>query len=306
MSQLAILRRHLTILRLVQPPFLYPSKAKILERLQDEELDSLSPRTFDRDKRDIEDFYGIRVEYCSRRRGYYLHQPEDEDLSNFRQFFQLLERSERLAFLTNSSDALRTSKYLLLEESPNQQGLQHLPVLWEALRMQRQVSFSYQTFHSPKPKPYQLDPLMLLEYRNRWYLAAWDAVGKRFKTFGLERIQEPRLTAVPVREDRRAEFLVLKQDALGVYIGPDHEVADVVLRVDQIMSPYVRTVPIHHSQTVVAEDETGITVALRIIVCKELEAAILGFGEHVEVLEPVELRERIRERVQQMVSQYRE
>ncbi|MCJ8165889.1 WYL domain-containing protein [Pontibacter sp. E15-1] len=304
MNKLNILRRHLTVLRLVQPPFTYPSKAKILHRLEQEDLESVSPRTFERDVKEIECSYGIRIAHCPRRRGYFLHQPEDEDLSNFRQFFQLLERSERLAFLTNSSDALRSSKYLLLEESQSLSGLQHLPVLWNALRLQQEVTFGYQTFKTPLPKPYQVDPLVLLEYRNRWYLAAWDAADQRFKTFGLERMQAPALTQLPVQTDRRAAFLALKQDALGVTIGPEHEVAQVVIRVDTAMAPYIRTVPLHHSQIVTAEDKAGMTVCLHIIINHELESAILGFGEHVEVLEPVELRERIRGRVRHLLDRY--
>ena len=304
MNQLAILRRHLTILRLVQQPFLYPSKAKILNRLREEDLESVSKRTFERDKKEIENYYGIKITHCPRHKGYYLDQPEDEDISNFHQFFQLLERSERLAFLTHSSDALRTSKYLLLEENQSLPGLQHLPVLWEALRTQRQLTFLYQTFTTRLPKPYQIDPLLLLEYRNRWYLAAWDATDARFKTFGLERMQKPQLTQVPVLEDRQPHFLALKQEALGVYIGPDHEVARVVLRVDAAMTPYIKTVPIHSSQTITAETEAGIIISLHIIMNHELESAILGYGEHVEVLEPVALREKIKERVQEMMNRY--
>ncbi|WP_114781222.1 helix-turn-helix transcriptional regulator [Botryobacter ruber] len=304
MNQLSILRRHLTILRLVQPPFSYPSKAKIVERLQAEDLESVSKRTFERDKKEIADYYGIKIERCPRRNGYYLDQPEDEDLTNFQQFFQLLERCERLAFLTHSSDALRTSQYLLLEDNQALQDLQHLPVLWEALRLQRQLAFGYQTFQTLLPKPYQVDPLLLLEYRNRWYLAAWDAADQRFKTFGLERMQAPQLTVVPVQEDRRPEFLALKQDALGVFLGPEHEVQEVVLQVDAQMAPYIKTVPIHHSQQVLEENENGMLLSLRIIVNPELESAVLGFGEHVEVLEPVALREKLRERVCKLAEQY--
>ncbi|GAB3817638.1 hypothetical protein GCM10028895_13960 [Pontibacter rugosus] len=292
------------MLRLVQPPFSYPSKAKLLGRLQQEDLDSVSGRTFDRDIKDIQNFYGINITYCPRHRGYYLDQPEDEDLTNFRQFFQLLERSERLAFLTHSSDALRTSQYLLLEENQSQSGLQHLPLLWHALRVQQQLAFHYKTFQTNMPKPYQVDPLVLLEYRNRWYLAAWDAADKRFKTFGLERMQEPQLTQVPVQQDRRAEFLLLKQNALGVFVGPDHEVAKVVLRASSEMAPYIKTVPIHHTQTISGEDETGITITLLIVINHELESAILSFGEHVEVLEPEELRDRIRGRVLSNLHKY--
>lgn len=297
MNQLAIIRRHLTILRLVQPPFLYPSKAKIVDRLREEDLESVSNRTFERDIREIESYYGIRVEHSRRYKGYFLNQPEDEDLSNFRQFFQLLERSERLTFLTHSSDALSTSKYLLLEENQAQLGLQHLPVLWNALRIQRQLVFYYQTFTTPVPKLYQIDPLLLLEYRNRWYLAAWDVADARFKTFGLERMQAPQLTQAPVLHDRRAQFLALKQDALGVYIGPDHELGQVILRVDTAMTPYIKTVPIHPSQTIAEENEKGMVIFLRIILNPELESAILSYGEHVEVLEPIALRKKIKERV---------
>ena len=304
MNKLSILRRHLTVLRLVQPPFSYPTKARILERLRQEDLESVSERTFERDIKEIESYYGIKVTRCRRHRGYFLDQPEDEDLSNFRQFFQLLERSERLAFLTHSSDALRTSKYLLLEENPSELGLQHLPVLWDALRAQRKISFSYQNFKADTPKLYKADPLLLLEYRNRWYLAAWDAADERFKTFGLERMQAPQLTQVPVQTDRRTEFLALKQDALGVFIGPEHEVTQVVLWVENSMAPYIKTVPIHHSQTITAEVETGTTISLQIIINPELESALLSFGEHVEVLEPMELREKMRKRVKALMVKY--
>ncbi|WP_181307630.1 hypothetical protein [Rufibacter sp. XAAS-G3-1] len=79
-------------------------------------LEPISYRTFERDKKDIFNCYGVNITFCPRQKGYYLDQPTDEDLSNFHQFIQLMERSERLAFLTHSSDALRTSQYLLLED----------------------------------------------------------------------------------------------------------------------------------------------------------------------------------------------
>lgn len=304
MNQLTIIRRYLTILRQVKPPYLYPNKAKILERLREEDLESVSNRTFERDIQEIESYYGLRIEYCRRHRGYFLNQPEDEDLSNFRQFFELLERSERLAFLTHSSDALRASKYLLLEENQSPLGLQHLPILWESLLMQRQLAFHYQSFKTTLSKSYQIDPLLLLEYRNRWYLAAWDASDQLFKTFGLERIQEPQLTQVPVQEDRRPQFLVLKQNALGVYISLKDEVREVVLQVSTEMAPYIKTVPIHASQTVNKENEKGMVISLHIIINPELENAILSYGEHIKVLEPVALREKIKQRAQDMANQY--
>lgn len=70
------------------------------------------------------------------------------------------------------------------------------------------------------------------------------------------------------------------------------------------MAPYIRTVPIHASQKVMLADVTGMTISLQIVLNPELEMAILQYGEQVEVLEPVSLRERIRERVQVLSEKY--
>jgi hypothetical protein len=303
MNQLAILRRHLCILRQVQPSFLYPKKQQLLDRLQREGLET-SPRTLEKDQQDIESYYGLRVRYCHRKKGYYLDQPKDEDFSDFRQFLRLLERCERLSFLTHSADALSTGKYLLLEENQAFLSLQHLPKLWEALRSQRQVSFMYQAFGSKEAKQYQVDPLVLLEYRNRWYLAAWDSGEERFKTFGLERMQHPILTDTAVEGDRRSQFMALKGSALGVFVSPEDEVERVVLQIEPAMAPYIRTVPIHNSQLVLEEDAKGLLIELRLIINPELEREILSYGEQLEVLEPDWLRGRIRERAEALWKKY--
>lgn len=303
MQQLAILRRHLCILRQVKSPFLYPHKQLLLDRLQEEGLEA-APRTFEKDQQDIENYYGLKVKYSHRKKGYFLDQPKDEDFSDFRQFLHLLERCERLAFLTHSSDALSTGKYLMLEENQAFMSLQHLPKLWEALRSQRQVSFTYQAFNAKEAKQYQIDPLVLLEYRNRWYLAGWDPMEERFKTFGLERLQEVYLSDTSVQRNRRSQFMALKENALGVFVRPEDEVERVVLRVQSEMVPYIRTVPIHSSQQELKDDPNEFLIELRLIINPELEREILSYAEQVEVLEPAWLREKIGERVEKLLKNY--
>ena len=304
MNQLSILSRHLCILRHVQPPFLYPDKKQMLERMQQEQMEAASFRTIERDLQDIDSYYGIRVRYSSRHKGYYLYQPEDEDLSDFRQFFNLLERCERLTFLTHSADALSTGKYLLLEDNPDNLGLKHMPVLWAALRSQRQIFFQYHAFQAEAPKNYQVDPLLLLEYRNRWYLAAWDPLVNSFKTFGLERMLEPSLTDTIVMEDRRSQFLALKANALGVFVSQKDNVERVVLRIQPELAPYIKSVPVHESQKILEESHGELLTELTLIINPELEREILGYGEQAEVLKPKWLREKICGRAEQLLKKY--
>jgi len=304
MNHLSIIRRHLCILRQVQPPFLYPDKRKMLKILEEEDLGNSSARTYERDIQDIELYYGIKVRYCKKNKGYHLDQATDEDISEFTQFFRLLERSEHLAFLTHSADVLSTGKYLLLEDNQDSLSTDHLEVIWTALRSRRQLTFKYQPFGSDTSKIYQVDPLVLLEYRNRWYLAIWDPQDSKIKTLGLERMQKPELTDTPIEEDRRSQFITLKKNALGVYVSPEDLVEEVILKVQAAMIPYILTVPIHSSQTILKQHQDSLLINLKLIINPELEREILGYGEHVEILKPDHLREKIRTRTEKLLENY--
>ena len=71
----------------------------------------------------------------------------------------------------------------------------------------------------------------------------------------------------------------------------------MVLFVDKYHAPYVLTKPIHYSQKMIKEDETGIIIRIDVVLNFELEREILGFGEFVKVLAPRMLASRIRQRL---------
>ncbi len=95
MNQLETLRRRLQLIRLVDRPYLYPSKQTLIERLS-VDFDAVSDRTVERDIESIAKSYQIYIRHDRHRTGYYLDLPTDEDVADFEQFVQLLERRERL------------------------------------------------------------------------------------------------------------------------------------------------------------------------------------------------------------------
>ena len=306
MKQADIVRRYLCILRMVQRPFTYPTKQQIVNRLIEEGFSACSARTFESDKKTIHDWYGISIAHSKPKGGYFINLPEDEDLNEFRQFMRLLERSERLQFLTHTSDALQTGRYLYLEGTD--EAITNRPALkliWEALQRQVQLSLSYQAFNSCNTKQYQLEPVLLMETADhRWYLVAWHA--QRFKTFGLERIipDSIALSPISVKKNRQADFRALKELALGVHISPDDQPEKVKLRFSPKIAPYVKSQPLHPSQQLISECDSGLEVDLWLVINKELERLILGYGEMVEVVEPEQLRSTLAERIEQLAKNY--
>ena len=61
--------------------------------------------------------------------------------------------------------------------------------------------------------------------------------------------------------------------------------------------PYIRTKPLHGTQREFSFDENGVIMQIEVVVNFELEQLILSHGEKIEILEPIELGEQIKRRI---------
>jgi len=95
-------------------------------------------------------------------------------------------------------------------------------------------------------------------------------------------------------------------DLLGVTKTDKDRANKIILHVNSHNAPYVLTKPIHPSQTLVKEDETGIIIRLDLVLNFELEREILGFGESIKVLGPRHFKSRIVKRLKQAMAHYEE
>lgn len=78
----------------------------------------------------------------------------------------------------------------------------------------------------------------------------------------------------------------------------------VRFKVDKTSAPYVLTKPIHASQQIEEITEGGTVFSISVVLNLELERELLGFGEALEVLSPLRLRNRMMYRLQLMRKIY--
>ncbi|WP_345026549.1 WYL domain-containing protein [Ravibacter arvi] len=309
LSLAATLRRHVCLVRAIQPPFVYPSREKLFELVREEGFKDYSESSFERDKKDISEQYAVDIKYNKRRNGYYINiNQDDEDITDFTAFLDLLERRERVEFVNQTlTGAREIGRYLQLERNPNFSGIRHLRILWDALRGQRVISFLYQTYNaiSVPVRTRLIEPGLLFEYRNRWYLDGWDIEKKQVRTFGLDRMTELQLTDQHIAQNRNHQYRAMRQHAIGVNSAPGAEPVRVVLRVIPLQANYLRSLPIHPSQRELPQVcSEYVDFEVFVSLNMELQIEILGLGEMVEVLEPEELRERIKERIAKAALKY--
>lgn len=307
MKDSAKLRRQLHIIRLLDKPHAYPSLEKLCLHLHDHDIDSASVASVERDIRDIRADYDIAITYDRRKRGYFLDLPDDEDISNFRDYVRLLERRERLETLTQPGRSV--AQYLQLEHQDGGaasrfRGLDLMAPLWNALQRKTVVTFHYQNYTEKTGRQRHVEPGLLFEFRNRWYLDGFDIDPKGGqRTFGLDRMRDLELTPESI-QTRQIDYRAARKHVIGVTAPPGSPVERVVLRFRRPEAEYVLSLPLHHSQQTVAEMPTHIDIELCVVLNHELEREIMAYGEEVEVLEPGSLRLVIANRLRQAAASY--
>ena len=93
-------------------------------------------------------------------------------------------------------------------------------------------------------------------------------------------------------------------DVIGVTKREGQQAEKVLLCFPKDEYPYVATKPWHGSQKKVTEDECTVTIELDVVVNYELEQKILSWGNYVEVLQPLSLRNQIHKRLDRNTYNY--
>lgn len=182
------------------------------------------------------------------------------------------------------------------ERNPFLKGLALLNPLYDFIASRTTVSVYYQSFRARTPREYVLYPHLLKEYANRWFLFGSQAEDMRLYCLALDRIvgitSRPE---TPYRENPSFDGTYF-DNLVGVTKGPGME--EVTLRFTAFaeQAQYIRTKPIHRTQTIVAQDREGrhTTFEMRLIVNPELVKLLLSFGPGIRVDSPPSLAETIR------------
>ncbi len=206
------------------------------------------------------------------------------------EFRMLQEGIDRLASwfnLVNRHREDKIDKYILFEYTRGFRGKELLPDIYDAIFEKKEITFTHCRFESDKPTGRRIQPYILKEHRNRWYV-----IGKEngeTKIFGLDRISNLDVTEdYFIQEpDFYDEIFRVLYDSVGIFaFGVNSE--DVVLHFSEEEAPYIKSLPLHRSQQEEYEDGTGgYAVKMHVKVTPEfVKECILRYGDKVRVVSP--------------------
>lgn len=194
--------------------------------------------------------------------------------------------------------------YIDFEKNELLKGLQYIDPAHKAIINKKTIEVTYQSFKASQASTIVLYPHLLKEYRNRWFLLGATIKGMRTLILALDRIEH--MKELDNVKYRRSEFDVSTyfNDTIGVSKMPNQKPQIIILHVIKEHAPYVLTKPMHASQKLLKEDETGIIISIEVIWNFELEREILGFGECMKVLSPKRLAGKIIGRMKRTTEMY--
>jgi len=261
----------------------------------------IGDRTIQRDIEQIRFEFGIEIKYHRNKNGYYIDYENSLNIESFFRFLEIVNTADLLTeSLLESKDSL---KHISFDLGGGLKGIENLKLLLKAIKDHRKISFTHFNFHTEKSRKFILNPYLLKEYQNRWYVVGIIHGGNELMTFGIERIENLVIEPETFTPDKKLDALEMFNDTIGV-VHNANTVQTIVLSFTPTQKYYVITLPLHSSQQVLIDNKNEYRVSLKVVPNYELIQQILKHGETVKVLEPQWLVEEVKGVLSRTLGKY--
>lgn len=226
-------------------------------------------------------------------------------LSRFKGMPQFEWTNEIIPLLESKMGLVKTDKEVItFESNPDYVGLPNIPVLFNAIANKRVLKITYRDFKSSVAYDVEHHPYHLRQYNSRWFVFGYNpSWPDKIQCLALDRIKKIEETAIKYKSSE-TNWDDYFSDMIGVsrFNFAPTEIKLLILDAEQ--ASYIQTKPIHQTQKQIRQVENGFETSIKVIPNYELESLILSFGERVKVLSPLDLRERLKERIKKLIKNY--
>ena len=195
----------------------------------------------------------------------------------------------------------REDNFIGFEQNRDLRGLRFLSDLINFIIKKQPVNVVYHPF-GKEPLNWTIHPYYLKQHNNRWFLLGYNEEYSDMSVVALDRIESVEVSDIPFVRNRQFDFDAYFRNIIGVTLEEGKTVEHVRLKFSAHRLPYVLSKPIHHSQQI--EDEKEGILSLEVIPNKELISELIWFGQDVEVLSPLSLRQEIQKKIAEMYQIY--
>ena len=201
------------------------------------------------------------------------------------------------------SRSMSLNERILLEDIPSSET--YLSDIIRAMKVSRCIQVKYRRYTSASSRISILEPYALKLFKQRWYLLAKASDMPYLLLYSLDRMEEVGLTETKFQLSPDFDAETFFEDCYGTIIDASVEAERISIRVTSSQACYLKSLPLHHSQRLLSEDEEYSVFELYLKPTYDFLQALLSYGSELEVIAPVSLRNQMQEEVAAMMSHYR-
>ena len=301
------------------------TRAQFLDALE------VSPATFKRDLEYLRDRLAAPIVWDRERRGYCYEQGEGSEqfqlpglwfnTSEIQALLSMDALLENLqpGVLSNHIEPLRSRIRMLLDDGDHSvdeiaRRIRIIPLaakaysseyfqdLCQALLSRKCVDMTYYSRPTDSSSERRVSPQRLIYYRDNWYLDAWCHLRQALRSFSIDAIKVLNITSEAAIEVDAQELNRELESGYGIFSGA--ETRKAVLRFSPEIARWVSRETWHPDQQSEYDDQGYYVLRVPYSQDTELVMDILKHGSEVEVLQPSELRERVKQRIVAMQALY--
>ena len=198
------------------------------------------------------------------------------------------------------------NQIIYFEENKRLRGIGFINELTDHILRKNALTITYQSFKREDAVFFEISPYALKQHNNRWYILGKSDVIPGLTVLALDRIISFKPSASPYMANQYFDFGEHFKKVVGITVPESQEEKEIQLKVSKEQWPYVRTKPLHPSQTIIEEFDDRVLFRITVVPNFELEKLLLSFGDALEVVSPISMRAALAKRIKKMEGMYKE
>jgi predicted DNA-binding transcriptional regulator YafY len=231
---------------------------------------------------------------------------------SFLKLFQNTEYAKRYKtildkLINKNGDYTPEQEIIQIEGANGNGGLVWFDNIYNAIDNYHAIQIVYKPYNG-QCKEWLVSPYLLKEYHNKWYIVGFNHNKSEIYTFGLDRIvsldkvtdKKIKYQFPPLNFDRQSYF----EHSLGITRLSNTKPLALQLKFNALNMHFVLSEPWHHSQKIIKQTDTSLTISISVYESHELNMKVLSYGDGIEVLKPLKYRNTIKEFIEKMRNIY--
>ena len=225
------------------------------------------------------------------------------ELPVFADLKEAIEKINTRFSLSTELDDPGIEQYVQFEQAITSAGKEWLKPLYQYIVERQPIRFRYNNIYKNEQKEHNLDPYLLKEVRNKWYVIGWNTKHQRFTTYALDRISELEAAGKPFRYRRDFNPSDFYKYSTGIMeAGTPGE--KIIVEAYGAIARLLRINPLHQSQQVTKELKDGIRMELDVSITEEFIRQLLTYSNQLKVIRPASLQKKIMAVLKEALQHY--